>query len=182
MDWNDDRCSRWSNILGANRRLANAKSCMLQGNSRSAACMYVHASFDTYSDRHALGLLFCAGVIALCCAVLCCARDSDTLRQHTRTYYCCCYISVQHKKRFPPPKWKKAQHCCRKCEDMLALVTSVCLLALPSAMYERDSTANHGTARHSMAQHRTAPQHAAGHDTARHRTVLRCAVELAKLS
>ena len=172
MDWNDDRCSRWSNILGANRRLANAKSCMLQGNRRSAACMYVHASFDTYSDRHALGLLFCAGVIALCCAVLCCARDSDTLRQHTRTYYCCCYISVQHKKRFPPQKWKKAQHCCRKCEDMLALVNSVCLLALPSAMYEREhsksrySTAQHGTASHSTAtrgraRHRTAPHGAA---------------------
>ena len=45
---------------------------MLQANNPNATCMYVHTSFDTYSGRHALGLL-CAGVIALCCAVLCCA-------------------------------------------------------------------------------------------------------------
>ena len=38
---------------------------------------YVHGSFDTYSDRHKLGLLPCAGVRAMCdllyFAVLCCA-------------------------------------------------------------------------------------------------------------
>ena len=67
------KCSRWSNILGACRRLANAKSSMLQKNNPDAACMYVHTSFDTYSDRLVLGLLLCAGVIALCCAALCCA-------------------------------------------------------------------------------------------------------------
>ena len=61
------RCSRWSNILGANRRLANAKISMLQEINPDAACMYVHTSFDMYSDRHVLGLL-CAGVIALCCS------------------------------------------------------------------------------------------------------------------
>ena len=42
--------------------------------------MYVHTSFDTYSDRHVLGcLLLCAGVLARYgCAVLCCARGSTT--------------------------------------------------------------------------------------------------------
>ena len=43
---------------------------MLQGNNRDAARMYVHTSFDMYSDRHMLDLLLCAGVTALCCAVL----------------------------------------------------------------------------------------------------------------
>ena len=61
---------RWSNILGANRRLANAKISMLQENKRDAACVYVHTSFDTYSDRHVLGLLHCAEVIALWLALL----------------------------------------------------------------------------------------------------------------
>ena len=32
--------------------------------------MYVHISFDTYSDRHDLGLLPCAGGIAVCFAML----------------------------------------------------------------------------------------------------------------
>ena len=41
---------------------------MLQESKPDAACMYVHISFDTYSDRHVLGcLLLCAGVIALLC-------------------------------------------------------------------------------------------------------------------
>ena len=45
---------------------------------------------------------------------------------------------------------------------MRALANSVCLLALSSGMYERESTANYGTARH--------------------RTALCRAVELAKLN
>ena len=49
--------------------LENAKSFMLQENNPDVACMYIHTSFDMYSDRHVLGLLRCAGVIALCCAV-----------------------------------------------------------------------------------------------------------------
>ena len=52
--------------------LRNAKSSMLQENNPDAACMYSY-SFDVYSDRHVLGLLLCAGLIALCCIVLCCA-------------------------------------------------------------------------------------------------------------
>ena len=43
---------------------------MRQENNPDAACMYVHPSFEIGSDRHVLGLLLCAGVIALCCAVL----------------------------------------------------------------------------------------------------------------
>ena len=48
MDWNNRQIyiyvpSRWCNILGANRRLANAKSAMLQENKRDAACMYIRA-------------------------------------------------------------------------------------------------------------------------------------------
>ena len=51
-------------------QLATAKSSMLQENKRGAACMCVHTSFDTYSDQHVLGLLLCAGVIVLRCALL----------------------------------------------------------------------------------------------------------------
>ena len=43
---------------------------MPQKNNPGAACMYVHASLDMYSDPHVLGLLLCAVVISLCCAVL----------------------------------------------------------------------------------------------------------------
>ena len=51
--------------------------------------MHVRTSCDMYSDRHVLGLLLCAGVIALCCAVLCCARGIavDPQREHRRTAY-----------------------------------------------------------------------------------------------
>ena len=38
----------WSNIFGANRRLANAKSSMFQENGLDAVCMYVRTSFDMY--------------------------------------------------------------------------------------------------------------------------------------
>ena len=42
--------------------------------------MYVHTSFDTSSDRHVLGLLiYCAGVIALCCAR---GSESDILNDN----------------------------------------------------------------------------------------------------
>ena len=75
----------------------------------------------------------------------------------------------------------KPQYCCmcKMLEDVLALANSACLLALSSGMYERASTAKHGTARlstapHGRARHRTAP-------TARHSTALRRAVELLQL-
>ena len=62
---------------------------------------------------------------------------------------------------------------------MLALANSVCLRAWSSGMYERESTAKHGTARHSRTQHGTARR---ARHRARHRTALRRAVELAKLN
>ena len=34
--------------LGANKRLGNAKSSMLQENNPEAACLYVHSSSDVY--------------------------------------------------------------------------------------------------------------------------------------
>ena len=40
--------------LGANRRLVNAKTSMLQEKNPDAACMCVHTSFGKYSDRHVL--------------------------------------------------------------------------------------------------------------------------------
>ena len=58
---------------------------------------------------------------------------------------------------------------------MLALADSVCLPAMSSGVYERESTAKHGTARHSTAPH-------AGHDTTRYCTALCRDVELAKLN
>ena len=68
------RSGRWSHMLGANSRLANAKSSMLQENRQDAACTQVHTSFDTYSDRPVLLAALCRGDCAvLCCAVLCCA-------------------------------------------------------------------------------------------------------------
>ena len=54
----------------------NAKSSMLEENNMDAACMLcVHIILililrRMYSDRHVLGLLLCARVIALCFAVL----------------------------------------------------------------------------------------------------------------
>ena len=143
---------------------------MLQKNKRDAACMYVHTSFGTYSDRRVLCLLLCAGVIARCCAVLYFVM-LVAQRQHTYSYmllpYCCCGILVQHKKRRKTKRKMKAQHCHKMLEKMLALAISVCLLALSSGMYEREITAKHGTARHSVAQHGIARQGAAPHGTGR---------------
>ena len=79
----NDGCSRWSNIFGANRRLANAKSSVLEENNPDAACMYVHTSLDMCSDRHVLALLLCAGVISLSCAR---GTAVDTQRQHAAVH------------------------------------------------------------------------------------------------
>ena len=58
---------------------------MLQENKRDAVYVqYVRTSFDTSSDRHVLGVLLDAGVIALCCGVLCCELLFNNI--HTRTY------------------------------------------------------------------------------------------------
>ena len=141
------------------------------------ACRY-KLLLDTYSDRHVLGfkLLLFAGVIALCRAVLCCARDSVTSPLLTRTYSCrcCCmlvlYTLVQHQEKPPPPReraiWKKkAQQGCVK--RSRTCWTSLTLSAFVSGMSERESIATHGTTRHSTAQHRTARQGTTPHGTAR---------------
>ena len=77
-------------MLGANRRLANAKSSVLQENKRDEACVYIRTSFDTYFDRHVLGcMLLCEAVIALLrFAVL------AVQRQHTYSYILLLYCSV----------------------------------------------------------------------------------------
>ena len=51
-------------------------------------------------------------------------------------------------------------------EDMLSLAKSVCLLELSSGIFERESTAKHGTARHRTAPHGRGRYRMAGHDTA----------------
>ena len=131
--------------------------------------------FDTYSDRHVLGLLlFSGGIGLLCRAVLCCTRGPTTYI-HSRTQYDCCIK--------------------RSRTHMLALANSVCLLALSSGIYERESTAKHGTAHHgtawhSSAHHGTARHRTARYGTARHHThgttphgiARRCAAPLSYLS
>ena len=121
-----DRCSRWSNILGANRRLANAKSSCLQENNADAACMCVHTSFYIYSHRHVLGLLL---------RVLSCDRGTaavDTQRQHILTYYCSC-IPIQNRKRAKKQRMQNERTSItlfKILDDVLALANSVCLPAL----------------------------------------------------
>ena len=58
-------------------------------------------------------------------------------------------------------------------EDLLALANSVCLIALSSGIYQRESTAEHSTERHITAQHRTARQGTTPQGTAPHGAALR---------
>ena len=83
------------------------QSSMLQENKPDAARMYVHTFFDTYSDRHVLGLLLCAGVIALWCVVLCCARGSDTQRRHKQAS--CATVAKKRKKELESAPTKSDQ-------------------------------------------------------------------------
>ena len=128
---------------------------------------------------------FVQGLVALFCAVLCCARGSDTQLQHTYSYILLVllllYTGTALKKTPPAKKMeKKAQHCCTKCSRACRL--SPTLLAIV-VVCTKESTAKHDTARHSTAQHRAARQGTTGHDTARYRTaVLCCPFELAELS
>ena len=130
-------------------------------------------SFDTYSDRHVLGLLPCAGGIALRFAVL-------AVQRHTYSYilrYCCLLLHTYRSRMFvavqKSMETEDSMLQLYKCSRtyMLALANSVCLLALSSGMHEREHYAKPGTTRQSTAPH-------ARHDTARHRTALRRAVEL----
>ena len=89
--------NRGFNLFGADRRLANAKSSMLQETKRDAACMYAHTSFDAYSNRHVLGQLLCARGITLCFAVL-------AVQRHTYSYillrYCCLLLHTYCSRMF----------------------------------------------------------------------------------
>ena len=74
--------------------------------------MYIHNSFDTYSDRHVLGyLLLCAGVIVLLCRGVLRFAVLAIQRQHTYSYklllHCCCCIPVQ---RFRPLRSLTKKH------------------------------------------------------------------------
>ena len=84
-----DKRSRWSNILGSNRRLANAKSSMLQ-ESNHAPCTYVRTYLVLFLICTVIGAYFVCCFVqgVLRCAVLCCARGTaaDTQRKHTRKY------------------------------------------------------------------------------------------------
>ena len=91
--------SRWSNILGANRRHAIAKSSMLQENKLDVACMYIY-TYIFLLIRTLIGTCLvvccfmrgrlCYSCAVLCCAVLCCALLCSQL--HTRTNYCCAAV------------------------------------------------------------------------------------------
>ena len=122
----------------------------------------------TQHAMYVLGLLLCAGVIVLCCAVLCCAwlcsRFNDNILVHTTAVLLLLYTGTVFKKM----ENEGSALLYKMLEVMLALANSVlvCLLALSSCMYGRESTAKHGTARHRTA----------GHDTAR-----RCAAPLSYL-
>ena len=93
----NDRFSTWSNILGANRRPANAKSSMLQENNPNAAqSMNIIRTYYTYIYffryvlyRHLPGTwfaAFCKGDCAVVCCSICYARATAAVdTQHTLT-------------------------------------------------------------------------------------------------
>ena len=67
----NNRCSRWSNSFRYKQATCKCQELHAPGKQPDAACMlYVHTSFDMYSDRHVFGLLLGARVIALWIAVL----------------------------------------------------------------------------------------------------------------
>ena len=137
-EWNEmtdvRSARRWSNIFGANRRLASAKSSMLQENNPDAphACTYtcipLSASFDTWyvlwSARTCFAALFrgdCA-VPVLCCASLCCASLCSRC--------CCCrystktsYIQQQKKNRKTGKKRKKRTWRKQRKRMLLSVIT-----------------------------------------------------------
>ena len=98
-----DVICRWSNVLRANRRLANAKSSMLQENKRDAACMYTHILlFIRNLIGTNLDFSLCRGDCAAvsCCALLC-SRFNDILR--TCSYilrYCCLLLHTYRSRMF----------------------------------------------------------------------------------
>ena len=131
----DDECGRWSNILGANTRLANAMHPMLQDNNPDAACMYVHTSFDIYERESTVRYgtarqcwlsptlspcLRCRALIGtylvccfaqrgdtavLCCPVRCCARGVAVDTQRQYNHTHYCCCIPVLKK--PTKQWEK---------------------------------------------------------------------------
>ena len=146
--------------------------------------------------------------------MLCCARGSTAYNSYSGEYtYCgaavCCCIRTargclcQSKKRWKMKTATENEVIINSrikfpediCTYMLAMANSVCLLALSSGIYERESTAKHGTAHHgtawhSSAHHGTARHRTAQYGTARHHThgttphgiARRCAAPLSYLS
>ena len=114
--------------------------------------------FCTYSDRHELGLLPCAGGVALCFAVLCCARGSTAyILVHTAVllFVAAYLVRIYRSRMFVAVKktMENEDSRCIKCSKtcMLALANSARLLALSPGMHERENSAKHDTARHSTA-------------------------------
>ena len=139
---------------------------MLQENNPNAACMYVHTSLYTYSDRLWIRTLIGTYEVrstwfaALCrgdCAVLCFAVLCSRFSYSTTYPYILLLLLLYTNKN-----WKKAEHFLYWCLLYArghAGSRQLCLL-LSCGMFARESTAKHGTARHSMAQHRTALRYA----------------------
>ena len=90
MERDHDKCSRWSNIFGANRRLANPKISMLQENNPDAACIVCVLLICTPIGTYLVCCLV-QGWLALCCAVLC--------RAVLCSRYCYRYSTTREKKK-----------------------------------------------------------------------------------
>ena len=69
-------------------------------------CTYILIWIRSLVGTYVLGLLLCAGVIALRGAVLCCARGSDTHGQRTRTDILRLLLLYTGTAQPPPPREK----------------------------------------------------------------------------
>ena len=95
MDWKD----RY--ILGANRRLANAKSSMLQESKRQHACTYLINLIRTVIGTY---LVCCFVQGGLRCAVLCSRFNDIHTHPHILLRYCCLLLyTYGYRKR---KRWK----------------------------------------------------------------------------
>ena len=133
---------------------------------------YSSTSLDTYSDRHVLRLLPCAGEIALCCAVLTVQRHTHSNNTYCGTAVCCCIRAargylLQSKKQTAMENEDSMLQLYKMLEHIHAGSGQLCMLASVVVWYARKrtlckarhNTAKHGTAR--TARHRTAPHGAA---------------------
>ena len=111
MKWNNmtDVARRWSNVIGANRRLANVKSSMLQENKTSETCIYLVSVYIFWYVIWSARTWFaasCRGDYSVPCCALLCSRFwySTTTYSYILLLYCCCCIPVQPRRKNP---WKK---------------------------------------------------------------------------